>query len=90
MVQEGNRIDTNNTLPLISLIRSLLWLKVCYSGKSDAVVLSWKGIRPCWALRGIRGPFFHLHLFLSPRHPGQAPVSFPSVNTESKRERKNH
>lgn len=31
--QEGNHSDSNNTLPLISLISSFLWLKVYYSGE---------------------------------------------------------
>lgn len=48
--QEGNHSDTNNTLPLISLISSLLWLKVYYSGKSAAVVFSWKRALPRWVM----------------------------------------
>lgn len=43
--QEGNHFDTNNTLPLISLIISFLSLKVCYSGKSAAVVFCWIGMQ---------------------------------------------
>lgn len=43
--QERNHFDTNNTLPLISLITSFLLLNVCYSGKSAAVVFCWKGMR---------------------------------------------
>lgn len=38
--QEGNHSDSNNILPLISLISSFLWLKVYYSGKSAAVVFA--------------------------------------------------
>lgn len=36
----GNHFDSNNTLPLISLISSFLWLKVYYSRKSAAVVFA--------------------------------------------------
>lgn len=48
--QEGNHSDTNNTLPLISLISSFLWLKVYYLGKSAAVVFSWKQTLPRWVV----------------------------------------
>lgn len=49
-VQEGNHSDSNNTLPLISLISSFLWLKVYYSGKSAAVVFSWNETLPTWIM----------------------------------------
>lgn len=39
-VWDGNHSDSNNKLLLISLISSILWRKVCYSGKSVAVVFA--------------------------------------------------
>lgn len=46
--QERNCSDSNNTLPLISLISSFLWLKVYYSEKSAAVVFAWNETLPTW------------------------------------------
>lgn len=44
-MQEGNHSDTNNTLPLISLISSFLWLKVYYSG--NQLLLCMQGLKHC-------------------------------------------
>lgn len=40
--------DSYNTLLLISLISSFLWLKVYYSGKSVAVVFARNDALPTW------------------------------------------
>lgn len=95
---EGNHSDSNNTLPLISLISSFLRLKVYYSGEisSCCVCSEWNAanlghdstrLRSSGLQPGIRDMFFNLHLFLSPRHQDQALVSSPPGNTESKRKR---